>query len=95
MIKLNESPECEAAFGDFLKYFYTHPAPANFPCDKNVFAVHMLADKYAMKWLKADAEKVMKEVVRKECPLSLLVRLPYIEACVPNLLPLCYDVMHL
>ena len=61
-IQLNESPECEQVFSEFLKYFYTHPA--NFPlCDTNIFAVHMLAEKYAMKWLKMDAEKVMQEIL--------------------------------
>ena len=51
-IQQNESPECEQVFGEFLSIFILTLRTLIGLCDTNVFAVHMLAKKYAMKWLR-------------------------------------------
>ena len=92
-IKLEESPESEAVFCDFLKFFYT--GRLTLSC-KNVCGIHMLADKYDVASLKENAVSVMKDVLtgRQDGVFrSSLAWLLYIEQHIPDLLPACYDAI--
>lgn len=91
VVTLEESPECQAAFEGFLKFFYT--GKLTLTCE-NVCAIHMLADKYDVPLLKRDGEKFMLDVLEglhDGMVLTSAVKwLTYIEQFVQNLTDTCY-----
>ena len=93
IIKLKEKPECEAVFEQFLKFLYSGKVS---PTDRNLCGIHMLADKYDVPVLKAEAETAMKAFLSGtdgNALQSSIVWLRYIEQFVPEILPMCYEAI--
>ena len=93
IIDLEEAPECEAVFEEFLKFLYSGHVILT---RDNVCGIHMLADKYDVPSLKEEAVTVMKLVLSGQHENALpssLAWLRYIDQFIPDLLPACYDAI--
>ena len=93
-IQLEELDHCEAVFGDFLKFFYVGNIELTY---QNVCSLHTLADKYDVASLNRDCVSFMKCVLSaslgKEVLKTTLLWIPYIDRCIPQLLPTCYKAI--
>ena len=93
VIDLEESPECQAVFGDFLRLLYSGKVVLT--CD-NVCGIHMLADKYDVPALKEETVTAMKAILlgtHGHALQSSIGWLRYIEQFVPEILPICYEAL--
>ncbi|XP_072036694.1 BTB/POZ domain-containing protein 17-like [Amphiura filiformis] len=92
-ITLQESPEGEAAFSDFLKFLYTGTLTLTID---NVCGIHTLADKYDIPALKDDCVGFIKDVltgIHGDTLKAVFQWLQYVESFLPDLLPLCYSAI--
>ncbi|XP_072048111.1 actin-binding protein IPP-like [Amphiura filiformis] len=90
-ITLQESPEGEASFSDFLKFLYTGTLTLTID---NVCGIHTLADKYDVPALKDDCVGFMKDVltgIHGDALKAALEWLQYVESFLPDLVAICYS----
>ena len=93
IIELEEAPECEAVFEDFLEFLYSGHVIL---IRDNVCSIHMLADKYDVPSLKGECVTVMEHVLsghQEDALPSSLAWLRYIDQFIPELLSACYNAM--
>ncbi|XP_072048090.1 BTB/POZ domain-containing protein 17-like [Amphiura filiformis] len=92
-ITLQESPEGEAAFSDFLKFLYTGNLTLTID---NVCGIHTLADKYDVPTLKDDCVGFMKDVltgIHGDALKAGLLWLQYVESFLSDMVALCYSTI--
>ncbi|XP_072037324.1 BTB/POZ domain-containing protein 17-like [Amphiura filiformis] len=92
-IALQESPEGEAAFSDFLKFLYTGTLTLTID---NVCGIHTLADKYDVPALKDDCVGFMKDVltgIHGDALKAGLIWLQYVESFCADIVALCYSAI--
>ncbi|XP_072036129.1 kelch-like protein 28 [Amphiura filiformis] len=92
-ITLQESPEGEAAFSDFLKFLYTGTLTLTID---NVCGIHTLADKYDVPALKDDCVGFMKDVltgIHGDALRAGLIWLQYVEEFFSDMVTLCYSAL--
>ncbi|XP_072030332.1 uncharacterized protein [Amphiura filiformis] len=92
-ITLQESPEGEAAFSDFLKLLYTGTLTLTID---NVCGIHTLADKYDVPALKDDCVGFMKDVltgIHGDALKAGLLWLQYVERFLSDMVTLCYSAI--
>ncbi|XP_072036130.1 uncharacterized protein [Amphiura filiformis] len=92
-ITLQESPEGEAAFSDFLKFLYTGTLTLTID---NVCGIHTLADKYDVPALKDDCVGFMKNVltgIHGDALKAGLLWLQHVEGFLSDMVTLCYSAI--
>ncbi|XP_072039490.1 BTB/POZ domain-containing protein 17-like [Amphiura filiformis] len=92
-ITLEESPEGEAAFSQFLKFLYTGTLTLTID---NVCGIHTLADKYDVPALKDDCMGLMKDVltgIHGDALKAGLLWLQYLELFLSDMVSLCYSAI--